>query len=71
MFINFGRGLYGEYSCKVILNLDKWFRRRCHLKKKFKDDGQRLITKAHLKLNTQRALPKNVDPDVAFIEERK
>ena len=24
---NFGRGHYGEYSCKLILFLDQWFRR--------------------------------------------
>ena len=32
---NFERGnLWEQHSCKVISNLDKWFRRRCHLKKK-------------------------------------
>ena len=27
---NFGRGHYEEHFCKIILNLDQWF--RCHLK---------------------------------------
>ena len=31
---------------KLFLNLDQRFRRRCHLKKKFTDNGQ-LITIAH------------------------
>ena len=35
---NFGRGHYGEHSCEIILNLDKWFRRKCCLKKKFTDN---------------------------------
>ena len=30
----FGRGHYGEHSCEIILNLDKWFRSRCYLKGK-------------------------------------
>ena len=34
---NFGRRHYEEHSCEVILNLDKWFRRRCRLKKKCTD----------------------------------
>ena len=41
----------GEHSCEVILNLNQWFRRRCHLKKKFMHDRRtmdRLITIAHL-----------------------
>ena len=25
---NFGRGYYEEQFCKIILNLDQWFRRR-------------------------------------------
>ena len=45
---NFGSAHYGEHSCEMILNLDQWFRRRCPLKKKFTDDGQRLITIAYL-----------------------
>ena len=28
---NFGRWYQEEQSCEIILNLDKWFRRRCHL----------------------------------------
>ena len=43
-FCYFCRGLYGKHSCKVILYLDRWFRRRCHLKKKFTDYVQRPIT---------------------------
>ena len=34
---NFERGHHGEHSRNVIGNLDKWFRRRYHLKKKFTD----------------------------------
>ena len=37
-FSNFGRGYHEEHSCESILNLDKWFRRRCHLKKKSTHD---------------------------------
>ena len=29
---NFGRGCYEEQFCEIILNLGKWFRRRCRLK---------------------------------------
>ena len=29
---NFGRGHQEEHFCEIILNLDQWFRRRCHLK---------------------------------------
>ena len=29
---NFGRGHHEEHLCEIILNLDQWFRRRCHLK---------------------------------------
>ena len=29
---NFGRGQYGEHSCEIILYLDKWFTKRCHLR---------------------------------------
>ena len=29
---NFGREYYEEQFCEIILNLDQWFRRRCHLK---------------------------------------
>ena len=29
---NFGRGYREEQFCEIILNLDQWFRRRCHLK---------------------------------------
>ena len=29
---NFGRGYQEEQFCEIILNLDKWFRRRCLLK---------------------------------------
>ena len=29
---NFGRRYQEEQFCKIILNLDPWFRRRCHLK---------------------------------------
>ena len=39
---NFARGHYGEHSIEIILNLGQWFRRRCHLKKKFTHDGQTL-----------------------------
>ena len=42
---NIGRGHYGEHSCKIILNLDQWFR-RCPLKKKLKTDED--LTIAHL-----------------------
>ena len=28
----FGRRHHEEQFCKIILNLDQWFRRRCHLK---------------------------------------
>ena len=31
---------YGEQSCKIILNLDLWFRRRYHLKEMFTDNGR-------------------------------
>ena len=34
---NFERGHHGEHSYEVIWNLDQWFRRRCHLKKKATD----------------------------------
>ena len=27
-----GRGYQEKQFCKIILNLEKWFRRRCHLK---------------------------------------
>ena len=30
-----GPSIYVEHMCGSILNLDKQFRRRCHLKKKF------------------------------------
>ena len=29
---NFGRKHHEEQSCEIILNLDQWFRRKCHLK---------------------------------------
>ena len=29
---NFGRGHHEEHFCKIILNLDQWFRGRRHLK---------------------------------------
>ena len=29
---NFGRGHDEEHFCEIILNLDQWIRRRCHLK---------------------------------------
>ena len=29
---NFGRGYYEEQFCEIILNLDKWLWRKCHLK---------------------------------------
>ena len=32
------KGHHREHSCEVIWNLDQWFRRRCHLKKKFTHD---------------------------------
>ena len=35
------KGHHGDHSCEVILNLDQWFRRRRHLKKKFTDGGRR------------------------------
>ena len=57
---NFGRGHHKEHFCKIILNLDQWFRRRCRLKLKFTeglmDEGQRLITIAHLELSAQVSL---------------
>ena len=28
---NFGRRHHEEKFCEIILNLDQWFRRRCHL----------------------------------------
>ena len=31
---DFGSRHYGEHSCEIILKLDRWFRRRCCLKKK-------------------------------------
>ena len=31
-FCNFGRRNHEEQFCEIILNLDQWFRRRCHLK---------------------------------------
>ena len=31
-FVLFSRGYYEEQFCEIILNLDKWFRRRCLLK---------------------------------------
>ena len=30
-FCNFGRGYQEEQFCDIILNLDHWFKRRCHL----------------------------------------
>ena len=29
---NFGRGHYEEQFCKIILNLDQWYRSKCFLK---------------------------------------
>ena len=29
---NFGRGYQEEHFCEIRLNMDQWFRRRCHLK---------------------------------------
>ena len=29
---NFCRGHYEETICEIILNLDQWFSRKCHLK---------------------------------------
>ena len=43
----FGRGHYAAHSCEIISNLDRWFGRRCRLKKKVTDEGQRPITIAH------------------------
>ena len=31
-FVQFSRGYYEEQFSEIILNLDKWFRRRCLLK---------------------------------------
>ena len=45
-FMLFCKRASWEHSCEVILNLDQRFR-RCLLKKKFMDAGQRLITIAH------------------------
>ena len=28
----FGRGHFEDYFCEIILNFDRWFRRRCHFK---------------------------------------
>ena len=39
---HFCRGHYGENSCEIIFNLDQWFRRRYHLKKKFIEDAPRM-----------------------------
>ena len=30
--VNFGRGLYEEHFCEIILNLDQWFRKKFCLK---------------------------------------
>ena len=30
-FLQFCRGYEEEQFCEIILNLDQWFRRRCHL----------------------------------------
>ena len=30
---NFGREHHEKHFCEIILNLDQWFRRRCHLNK--------------------------------------
>ena len=38
---NFGREYYEEQFCEIILNLGKWFRRRCRLKKVYgQTDGR-------------------------------
>ena len=44
---NFCRGYAEEQFSEIILNLDQRFR-RCHLKKKCTQDGQRPIAIAHL-----------------------
>ena len=31
-FCNFSRRNHEELFCEIILNLDQWFRRKCHLK---------------------------------------
>ena len=38
--MHFGRGIMGEHSCEIILNLGQWFSSRCCLKKKVKDARQ-------------------------------
>ena len=32
LLCNFGRGHHEELFCKIILNLDQWFRSKCRLK---------------------------------------
>ena len=39
-FSNSGRGQYGEHSCKIILNLDQCFKRRCHYCQKHTNETQ-------------------------------
>ena len=36
-------GPWEEHLCKIVLHLGQWFMMKCHLKKKFKHNGQRLI----------------------------
>ena len=48
---NYGRGQRKNHLCKIILELDKGFRRSCYLSQLLTeddDDGQRPVTKAHL-----------------------
>ena len=33
-------GHHREQECEVILNLNLWFKKRCHLKKKFTHNGR-------------------------------
>ena len=41
---NFGRGYQEDQFCEIILNLDKWFSGRCHLK-------VGIMRNIHVKLN--------------------
>ena len=37
LLCDFGRRHHEKQFSEIILNLDQWFRRICHLKKKFTD----------------------------------
>ena len=36
---DFGKGYYGEHSCKIILNLNQRFRKRCRLRIFFSENS--------------------------------